>query len=152
MNTMTKPLILQPGMGTDLPAFGNVLSIRLRGEQTGNMISIMLETMPPGGGPPLHVHSREDEIFIVAEGQISYYVNGKWAEVGPGGLIYLPYGSEHCYKNIGTSPSRHWIIALPSDFENFFTSCAEEFAKENTAQGDRIFQLHQEFGIELLDR
>lgn len=40
----------------------NVLSVMLRGEQTGNMISIMWETTPPGGGPPLHAHSREEEL------------------------------------------------------------------------------------------
>lgn len=152
MNTVTKPLILQPGMGTDLHAFGNVLSVMLRGEQTGNMISIMLETTPPGGGPPLHVHSREEEIFIVAEGQISYFVNGIWTEVSPGGVIYLPRGAEHCYKNVGVSPSRHWIITLPSGFENFFASCASEFAREDGPQEDRVLEIHREFGIDLLDR
>ena len=152
MNTQFNPVIVQPGMGTDLHAFGNVLSVMLCGEQTGGLISIMLETTPPGGGPPLHVHSREGEIFIVAEGQISYFVNGKWTEVSLGGGIYLPRGAEHCYKNIGPSPSRHWIITLPSGFENFFASCAEEFARENGPREDRIFEIHREFGIGLLER
>jgi quercetin dioxygenase-like cupin family protein len=152
MSTQTNPVIVQPSTGTELHAFGNVLSVMLRGEQTGNTISIMLETTPPGGGPPLHIHSREEEIFFVAEGRISYCVNGKWTEVGPGGVIYLPRGMEHCYKNIGSSPGRHWIITLPSGFEDFFASCADEFAKENGPQEDRIFEIHREFGIELLDR
>ncbi len=152
MNRMTKPAILQPEMGTDLHAFGNVLSVMLRSEQTGGLISVMVETTPPGGGPPLHVHSREDEIFLVIEGQISYCVDGNWTEVRPGGVVYLPRGAAHCYHNSGMIPSRHWIITLPYGFEQFFASCAQQFASDGGPDEKRIVEIHQEYGIELLEK
>jgi quercetin dioxygenase-like cupin family protein len=150
MSIQSEPVIVQLGMGTDLHAFGNVLSVMLRGGQTGNSISVMLETTPPGGGPPLHVHSWEDEIFLVLEGRISYCVGGNWTEVGPGGVVYLPRGAAHRYRNIGDIPSWHWIITLPSGFENFFASCAREFARDGGPDEQRIVEIHQEYGIELL--
>jgi mannose-6-phosphate isomerase-like protein (cupin superfamily) len=150
MKPLPKSVVVQPGMGINLYAFGNVLSVMLGGEQTNRTISVMSELTRPGGGPPLHVHSREAEIFLVVEGRISYFVDGAWTEVGPGGVVYLPPGAEHCYRNIGSVPSRHWIITMPSGFEIFFTACADEFARENGPDENRIVQIHQEHGIELL--
>jgi quercetin dioxygenase-like cupin family protein len=72
MQNARKPSLVQPGTGKELHAFGNVLTVMLTGDLTGGVISIMTETTPPGGGPPLHRHTREDEIFLVIEGRISY--------------------------------------------------------------------------------
>ncbi len=150
MSAQPKPFIAQPGAGEDLQAFGNILTVMLSGEQTAGTISVMSECTPPGGGPPLHVHSREDEIFLVVEGHLSYYAEGQWTEVGVGGAVYLPKGCVHCYRNMGTTPSRHWIITAPSGFEKFFASCAQEFSKTGGPSQERIVEIHQDYGIELL--
>ena len=110
----------------------------------------MTELTPPGGGPPLHVHSREDEIFLVIEGRLSYFAEGSWTEVGPGGLVYLPRGAAHTYHNIGDTPSRHWILTAPSGFEHFFAACAAEFAKPGGPDEARLIDIHHEHGIELV--
>jgi mannose-6-phosphate isomerase-like protein (cupin superfamily) len=150
MKPLSKSIIVQPGAGKDLRAFGNTLSVMLGGEQTGGAFSVMSELAPPGGGPPLHVHGTEDEVFLVVEGRISYFANGSWSEVGAGGVVYLPRGVEHCYRNVGTTPSRHWIITTPSGFENFFAHCADEFARPGGPDMQRVVEIHQEHGIELL--
>ena len=152
MHTSPLAIIRQPGSGQDLHAFGNVLTVMLGGEQTGGKLTVTSEWTPPGGGPPLPVHSREDELFLVAEGQISYFANGAWTEVGVGGAVYLPKGTAHCYRNVGSSPSRHWIITLPSGFERFFAACVEEFARSGGPDPARIVEIHQDHGIELLDK
>lgn len=151
MNIKTASVITQPGEGRDLHAFGNILSVMLDGEQTSGTISVMCEQTLPGGGPPLHVHSNEDEVFLVDEGQISYFVDGQWTQVGVGGVVYLPKGAAHCYRNIGSIPSRHWIITFPSGFEKFFAACADEFAKDGGPDADRISEIHRNHGIELLE-
>ena len=152
MERSLDPMIVQPGAGCDLHAFGNTLSVMLAGENTGGMLSVMVESTPPGGGPPLHVHNHEDEIFLVIEGNIQYYINDDWIEVKPGGVVYLPRGTAHCYRNIGDTPSRHWIIVTPSGFEQFFAHCASEFASASGPDMQRIGSIHQEHGIELLEQ
>jgi quercetin dioxygenase-like cupin family protein len=145
-----KPIIVPAGEGTELRAFGDVLSVLLGGEQTGGMLAVMFDVTPPGGGPPLHVHSKEDELFLVVEGRISYCVEGVWTEVGPGGAVFLPRGSAHCYRNVGTTPSRQWILTTPSGFEQFFARCADEFAKPGGPDRSRIVEICRNQGIELL--
>lgn len=151
MNTQAKPIIMQPGMGKELSAFGNVLTVMLAGEQTGETIMVASEWTSPGGGPPPHIHQNEDEIFLVIEGRIHYFLDGKGVEVEPGGLIYLPKGVIHSYRNIGTTPSRHWIITTPSGFERFFERCAGEFENVNGPDKDRVIGIHREHGIHLVE-
>ncbi len=127
MNTQAQAIMVQPGTTKELHAFGDTLTVLLGGEQTGGALTMMLDITPPGGGPPLHVHSREDEFFLVVEGQLSYFADGQWTEIGPGGAVYFPTGVQHHYCNVGTTPSKHWILTTPSGFEHFFAACAEEF-------------------------
>jgi mannose-6-phosphate isomerase-like protein (cupin superfamily) len=151
MNPPLTPIIVPPSAGKELNAFGNLLTVMLDGQQTGNQLSVMFEVTPPGGGPPLHVHHREDEIFLGIDGRTSYFVNGEWTEVEPGGVVYLPRGTSHTFRNVGETPSRHWIITTPSGFEVFFSRCADEFAKPAPPDMGRIAEIFSEHGITLLE-
>ena len=149
MNTAAKAVIVQPGAGTDLDAFGDVVSVMLGGEQTGGRLMVAFDVTPPRDGPPPHIHGNEDEIFLVVEEQISFFVDGQRTEVGPGSAVYLPRGSLHCYRNVGPEPSRQWILMTPSGFERFFARCADEFARAGGPDMQRIVEIHTEYGIEL---
>ena len=151
MNKSSKPIIVQPGTGKVLHAFGAASSVVLAGEQTGGTITIISSITPPGGGPPFHIHHNEDEIFLVIEGQISYFVEGRWTEVGVGGAVYLPKDTAHTFRNVGSIPSRHWIITTPSGFEIFFARCADEFAKPGGPDKNRLIEIHKEHNIELIE-
>ena len=55
-----------------------------------------------------------------------------------------------CYRNVGPTPSRQWILTTPSGFEGFFARCAEEFAKAGGPNMDHIVGFHRDHGIEFL--
>ena len=112
-----------------LHAFGEEVTIHLDGERTGGKLTMWTEIPPPGGGPPPHYHVNEDEAFRVLEGQVAFFSDGEWREVGPGGAAYMPRGVVHTFKNVGNQPSRMLISTTPSGFEKFFARCADEFAE-----------------------
>jgi len=59
-------------------------------------------SVPPGGGPPPHVHHREDESFHVIEGTLTVQVGEKILNASAGDFVYLPRGIGHSFKNTGT--------------------------------------------------
>lgn len=133
-----------------LRAFGEEVIILLDGERTGGKLTAWTEITPPGGGPPPHYHSVEDETFHVLEGRVAFLLDGEWREIAPGGSAFMPRGVIHTFKNVGDQPSRMLITTMPSGFEKFFARCAEEFAKPSGPDMPSIVQIGVEHGIHFL--
>ncbi len=146
-NRQARPTIVQPGAGEALD-FGpdGVATVMLGGEQTGGALTVIMTPVVPGSGPPLHVHEHDDELFLVVEGHISYFSDGRWTDVGPGGVVYFPKGTPHCYRNNGTTLSRHWLLTTPSGFEHFFARFAEEIRRPGGPDTQRLLAVMQEHG------
>jgi quercetin dioxygenase-like cupin family protein len=139
--------IVEPGAGQVLRAFGEELIVHLGSAQTGGRLAVWTEITPPGGGPPPHYHLHEDECFVVQEGRIAFLRDGAWEELGPGGVVFMPRGVVHAFKNVGETPSRMTISTTPSGFEVFFARCAEEFGKPGGPDMERVMAISAEHGI-----
>lgn len=55
----------------------------------------------PGQGTPVHVHPREDELFIVIEGHGTITAGDQAFEAVPGALITVPATVPHDLRNTG---------------------------------------------------
>jgi len=152
MNMQQNPIFVQPEAGKNLhfPG-GDMASIMLSGEQTDRALAVAACTQAPDSGPPLHIHKNEDELFLLAEGHYSFFAEGRWVEVGAGGLVYLPKRIAHCYRNIGTTTGRHWVITVPSGWELFMTQYAKELAKPDDPDQNRMSEIAREHRIEFID-
>jgi quercetin dioxygenase-like cupin family protein len=147
MKNELSPVLLQPGSGRVLRAFGEEVTLLLGPEHTGGTFTAFLEVTPPGGGPPPHFHEREDEWFYVLEGRVSFLTDGKWTETLPGTTVFAPRRSVHTFKNTGSTASKMLIHTTPSGFEKFFAAAAEEFAKPGGPDMKRAVQIAAEHGI-----
>src|SRR5215475_11034088 len=76
-STMSPPTVRIPGQGRTIAIVGDVYRFLATGEETNGTYAIWESIVPPGGGPPPHVHSREEEGFYVLEGEILFTVNGE---------------------------------------------------------------------------
>lgn len=92
--------------------------------ETGGAMSIVDTTAPLGSGPPRHIHQCEDEIFIILSGQCEFWLEGQRFLRGPGETAFVPRGSSHTFRVVGTGPSRHLVILTPGGFEGFFADMA----------------------------
>jgi hypothetical protein len=56
-----KPILTPAGGGKQVNVLGIPIFIRLHGRDTGGVLSVIESIDAPGGGPPPHIHHREDE-------------------------------------------------------------------------------------------
>lgn len=135
------------GAGRRVRAFGGEVIFHLEGQHTGGKLTQWTELTPPGGGPPPHRHEKEDELFLVQEGQVQFLLNGQWQEAAPGTVIFAERGKVHTFKNVGPKQSKMLVTTFPSGFETFFTRCADEFNQAGGPNMERIVSISAEHGI-----
>ncbi len=142
------PVIVPPGEGKVVCAFGSEMIFHLTGEQTGGRLTLAtIVATPHDDGPPLHYHDNEDETFLVQEGRMSFVIDGKWRVAGAGTIVFAPKGSVRTLKNIGNPTARILVSIAPSGFEIFYARCAEESLKPGGPDMARIVQISTEYGI-----
>jgi quercetin dioxygenase-like cupin family protein len=103
-------------------------TVALHGEQTGDAISVVENTMPARwAGPPLH-HHEFDEAFYVLDGELTFQLGDALFTAGPGALAFAPGGVEHTLANLSDAPTRYVLLCTPSGFERHFARMAAEQA------------------------
>lgn len=131
---------------------GGVYRIITRPSETQNTHFAFEAIEPPGGGPPLHIHTREEEFFLVLEGEITFWIDGRVTRVGEGGAAFVPRGVPHCFKNCSNRDARMAVLFTPGDIEGFFDygkSIAGSAPSESVLL-ERIVSLAPKFGLEIL--
>jgi hypothetical protein len=68
---------------------------------------------------PLHAHTREDEIWFVLEGQISFTVGDQTHQVGPGSFAYIPRGVPHTFQ-IVSDTARWFGLGIGGTLDQWF--------------------------------
>ncbi|MBA2266294.1 MAG: cupin domain-containing protein [Chloroflexi bacterium] len=118
--------VVQPGEGRAGrlgPGVGVVFKID--GQDTGGALSIVEHPFAVGALVRPHVHTREDEISIVLEGEIGFRSEDQEAVLRPGGYIIKPRDQVHAMWNAGSTPARMIEIISPAGFEGFFRGFAD---------------------------
>lgn len=118
-------LSIAAAAGEKLNVFGTEMVVKTDGSKTGGAMTVVETTVPPGSGPPRHVHSREDEMFYIISGRFKLLHGNHELEVGPGEVIYLPRNETHTYRNIGSEPGKVLVTITPAGFEGFFREVSE---------------------------
>jgi quercetin dioxygenase-like cupin family protein len=147
-----KVTVITPDAGRSFTAFGSTAQFKLEGAHTAGRLCLGLAVTPPGGGPPLHVHHSDDELFIIVEGELEVWSDGEWIPAPAGSVIYLPRGSRHTFRNAGTRPSRHWVLTTPSGFDEFYRDAAAIFAAGGAPDVQKLGALAAKHGYEILGR
>jgi mannose-6-phosphate isomerase-like protein (cupin superfamily) len=67
---------------------GNLTTNLAETKDTNGAFCLVEGTLAPGNEPPPHVHSREDELFYVLEGEFDVYVGEEAFKVETGECIF----------------------------------------------------------------
>jgi quercetin dioxygenase-like cupin family protein len=123
--------------------------IRIHGHDTGGVVSAVESHDVPSGGPPPHIHSREDETFQVLEGEYEFTVDGKSFVAKKGTTIFAPRGIPHTYRYLGQTPGRLMCVITPAGFEGFF-DVVGALTPQQQQDIPRVITIAKEFGLEFL--
>lgn len=112
--------------GTNHGAIGLGIYPRLTGAETKGTYSLFEYVVPPGlGGPPTHIHSREDELFTCVEGRVTVELDGVEHVLAPGDSPLMPRGVPHVFYNSFDVQTRVIAVVSPPGLENYYRELSE---------------------------
>jgi quercetin dioxygenase-like cupin family protein len=118
--------VVEPGggrVGRLGPGVG--VQFKIDGADTGGALSVVEHPFDVGALVRPHVHTREDEISIVLEGEIGFRSEDQEVVLRSGGYIVKPRNQVHAMWNAGAVPARMIEIISPAGFEGFFRGFAD---------------------------
>ena len=90
------------------------LRILLSGQQTDGRLAVFEDIVAPGIGPGRHIHHDQDETFFFLEGAFDVEIDGTRYHMAPGDVGFVPRGSAHAFKNVGSSLGRLRYVFSPA--------------------------------------
>jgi len=147
---MPRPKHIPAGEGRSFTTGFDRITFALSGEDTQDALTVGLVVAQPGGGPPPHVHQREDEVFIVLDGELDVWTPDGAFTAGAGDIVFLPAGIAHAYRTVGPRPARFYVLANPSGFERFYEEFVEVISAPGAPDAARVVATGEKYGIEFL--
>src|SRR5437763_5330069 len=114
---MNPPIVRQPTEGRTVAVVGDVYRFLATGEDTDGKYALWEAIVPPGGGPPPHVHSREEEGFYVLEGEITFTVGDRRLVATAGTFANMAVGTPHSFRYESNNTARMLISSAPAGLE-----------------------------------
>ena len=111
---------LSAGEGERIWIVGDTMTLKATGQDTDDRLLLLENLTAPGGGPPPHVHTREDEFFYVLDGTFEIRIGDELRTLGPGGFAFVRRGTVHNFRNAGDHPARILVGFTPAGMEGFF--------------------------------
>jgi len=87
----------------------------LEAADTNGSVAMFEFTVPVGARMPLpHSHQHYDETIYGVEGVITFTVEGKTVDVGPGESCFVPRGAVHGFNNLNQTDAKALAIITPA--------------------------------------
>ena len=132
---------------------GGTIDVKLTAAQTDGCVGMWLWHARGGNTAPLHVHHREDERFLLIEGEARFVIGGHAVDATAGDLVFLPRETPHAY--LITSETAVLVgMVTPAGFESFFAdvgSPVSDGSPTETSPSDEMFRrIAPRYGIDIL--
>jgi quercetin dioxygenase-like cupin family protein len=123
---MTTPYLAQQAQELEWIG-GSTVRVLLDSAATGGQLMVMHSVLQRGDGAPLHVHGREDEVFLLLQGAATFWVGDQRQQLTDGGTAWLPRELAHTYR--ADADDTHLLtICTPGGLEGFFRAAGRDRA------------------------
>jgi quercetin dioxygenase-like cupin family protein len=94
---------------------GAELAVILDAAITGGQLTVIESHSRRGDASPVHVHSRDDEAFLLLDGEMTVWAGEERHRLRPGGIAFLPRNIPHAVRcDIAT---RALVLSTPAGFQ-----------------------------------
>jgi Uncharacterized conserved protein, contains double-stranded beta-helix domain len=133
-----------------LNVVGEETLVKVSDADSEGLLAFFHLVAPPMSGPARHVHSREDELFYVLEGEIVFELDGTRHTVRPGGTVYLRRGVVHAYQNLRPQRARLLIATTPGAFSGLFVELSAATPPGEFPALDVLTAISEKYGITIV--
>lgn len=140
------PVIVSPGEGRD---FGDGLLCRITSASTGGAYCVFEQTLAPGQGVSLHVHSRDDEVYYILEGRLEMQCGQRVLTAEAGAMVTIPRGIPHAFHNPANTPTRFLNLFIPGGFDEFVAELTQLPPADATDERKRDV-IREKYGVRFI--
>jgi quercetin dioxygenase-like cupin family protein len=133
---------LQSGPGRDLV-------FKVTGEDTGGAFDYFTVEVAPKGGPPLHVHHKQEEAIHVLNGRFKVRIGDELFELDEGGFAYLPSNNPHAFLNLTDEPGEIIVVYTPGGGHRFYEELGPA-TRNGTPDRTVVSAIFEKHGMSLL--
>jgi quercetin dioxygenase-like cupin family protein len=120
-STTAEHTVLAPDEGMRLQSGpGRDLVFKVTGEDTGGAFDYFTVEVAPSGGPPLHVHHKQEETIHVLKGRFKVRIGDEVFQLDEGGFAYLPSTVPHTFLNLTDVPGELIVVYTPGGGHKFY--------------------------------
>src|SRR3954451_22561355 len=152
-----QPTLRPLGKGRTVAVVGDVYRFLATGGDTGGKYALFEAIVSPGGGPPSHVHSREEEGFYILEGEITFQIGADRLVATTGTFANMPVGTPHSFKNESDRPAKMLISVAPAGLEQMFFEFGVPLPEGSTTalppkkeEFEKLLAVAPRYGIEIM--
>jgi quercetin dioxygenase-like cupin family protein len=121
MPTTLRPKFLAADDGLRLASGpGRDLVFKVTADDTGGAFDYFVVEVAPLGGPPLHVHHRQEETLHVLSGSFKVRVGDEERVLDRGGFAFMPAGLPHAFLNLTDQPAEVIVAYTPGGGHHFY--------------------------------
>ena len=107
---------------------GHLMSLLVTSKETEGAYALLRATERRGLEPPPHIHTKEDETFLILDGKVVYTVGDKTFHAKKGDVMFLPKNIQHSFK-IQSEKLETLILLTPGGLENYFVEMSQPAEK-----------------------
>src|ERR1700733_959577 len=135
-------IVVSPGQNSAPPI--RSISLKLRGDKTGESIMMFEETIPTGTKSAFHLHHDSDEVAYVLSGEVTFKIGNEITVGGPGTCAFMPRGIPHAWTSTGEETGRVLFLYTPAR--------AGGLIEEQQRTGRKFASMSEEELADILDR
>lgn len=144
--TSTQFKVLTPKAGLRLHSGpGRDLIFKVTGEDTGGAFDYFIVEVAPQGGPPLHVHHKQEETIHVLKGKFKVRIGDEIFYCYEGDFAYLPSKVPHAFLNLTDEPGEIIVVYTPGGGHKFYEELGPlmQSASPDKKVVAELFEKHQ---------